>query len=155
MKYNELSLKAHKQKNRVGRGIAAGQGKTAGRGTKGYGSRTGSSRRPGFEGGQNPIMQRLPKMRGFRSIKTASETVQVADLAKIKGSIDNFTLFEAGLTSSPYVNVKLIGNDALTTKHAVRVQSASQAAIDSVTKAGGSFVVTDRIAEEAKPKPEA
>lgn len=155
MKYNQLSLSAHRRKNRVGRGIAAGQGKTAGRGTKGYGSRTGSSRRPGFEGGQNPIMQRLPKMRGFRSNKAANETVQVSDLAKLKGSVDNFSLFEAGLTSSPYVSVKLIGNDPLTTKHSVRVQSASRAAIESVTKAGGSFVATDRVAEVAKSKPEA
>lgn len=155
MKYNQLSLSAHRRKNRVGRGIAAGQGKTAGRGTKGYGSRTGSSRRPGFEGGQNPIMQRLPKMRGFRSNKTANETVQVSDLAKLKGSVDNFSLFEAGLTSSPHVNVKLIGNDALTTKHSVRLQAASKAAIDSVTKAGGSFVATDRVAEIAKAKSDA
>ena len=52
--------------HRVGRGIAAGQGKTAGRGTKGQGSRVGSTRKPGFEGGQNPLMKRLPKVRGFQ-----------------------------------------------------------------------------------------
>ena len=67
MKYNELSPVAGKSRKRVGRGIAAGQGKTAGRGTKGQGARTGSSKRPGFEGGQNPLMQRLPKLAGFKS----------------------------------------------------------------------------------------
>ena len=60
MKYHELTSTSQKSPKRVGRGIAAGQGKTAGRGTKGQGARTGSSKRPGFEGGQNPLMQRLP-----------------------------------------------------------------------------------------------
>ena len=62
MKFNDLVTKANKSSRRVGRGIAAGQGKTAGRGTKGYGSRTGSKARPGFAGGQNPLMQQLPKV---------------------------------------------------------------------------------------------
>ena len=69
MKYNELIVKKNKSSNRVGRGIAAGQGKTAGRGTKGQKSRTGSSKKPGFEGGSNPLIQRLPKLRGFHSHK--------------------------------------------------------------------------------------
>ena len=61
MKYNELTLTADKQPRRVGRGISAGQGKTAGRGTKGQRSRAGSSKKPGFEGGQTPLYRRLPK----------------------------------------------------------------------------------------------
>ncbi len=64
MKFNELNMTAKKSKKRVGRGIAAGHGKTAGRGTKGQNARTGGVR-PGFEGGQNPLMQRFPKLRGF------------------------------------------------------------------------------------------
>jgi large subunit ribosomal protein L15 len=83
MKYNELNLKANKAKTRVGRGIAAGKGKTAGRGTKGQGSRTGSSARPGFEGGQNPLMQRLPKLRGFKSHKTKHENIFTDQLARL------------------------------------------------------------------------
>ena len=58
MQYHELTSVKKKSLKRVGRGIAAGQGKTAGRGTKGQGSRTGSSKRPGFEGGQNPQIGR-------------------------------------------------------------------------------------------------
>src|SRR4051794_1013642 len=108
MKYNELTLTSKKSKSRVGRGIAAGQGKTAGRGTKGQGSRAGSSRRPGFEGGQNPMMQRLPKMRGFRSKAIKNELVNVSELSNLKTLVDNFTLFDAGLVSSPHVNVKLV-----------------------------------------------
>ena len=61
MKYNELEIRPKKLAKRVGRGISAGQGKTAGRGTKGQKSRTGYRKNPGFEGGQNPLMQALPK----------------------------------------------------------------------------------------------
>ncbi len=76
MKFNELTTTHKKSPKRVGRGIAAGQGKTAGRGTKGYGARTGSKARPGFAGGQNPIMQALPKLPGFRSHKVPMESVR-------------------------------------------------------------------------------
>ena len=89
MKYNELQITANKDKKRVGRGIAAGQGKTAGRGTKGQRSRTGSGRKPGFEGGQNPLMQRLPKMRGFRSFRTAASNVYTDQLEALGAKVDN------------------------------------------------------------------
>jgi len=78
MKYHELKLNKNKKGNRVGRGIAAGQGKTAGRGTKGQGSRTGSSAKPGFAGGSNPLMQKLPKLPGFKSHRTPPEVVYTA-----------------------------------------------------------------------------
>ncbi|MEK7603320.1 MAG: 50S ribosomal protein L15, partial [Patescibacteria group bacterium] len=101
MKFNELTTAKKAKSSRVGRGISAGRGKTAGRGTKGQKSRTGSRRRPGFEGGQNPLMQRLPKLRGFRSIKPKAENIFTDQLAQISGStIDNFTVFDAGLISS-------------------------------------------------------
>src|SRR5688572_30339134 len=109
MKYNELTLTAKKSKNQVGRGISAGQGKTAGRGTKGQKSRAGKKRRPGFEGGQNPLMQRLPKLRGFKSPHAKFELVYLSDLKAVKGTVDNFSAHEAGLTSSPHVRVKLVG----------------------------------------------
>ncbi len=80
MKFHELETTAHKSGRRVGRGIAAGRGKTAGRGTKGQKARTGSGRRPGFEGGQNPLMQRLPKLRGFRSNRVPAENVYTGQL---------------------------------------------------------------------------
>src|SRR3954469_24308593 len=109
MKYNELQIESHRRANRVGRGIAAGQGKTAGRGTKGQGSRAGSRRRPGFEGGQNPLMQRMPKLRGFKSHKPASEVVYTGQLDALKAkTVDNAALAEAKLVSNAYVNVKLV-----------------------------------------------
>src|SRR5579863_2024931 len=109
MKYHELSTVQPKSKSRVGRGIAAGQGKTAGRGTKGQKSRTGSSRRPGFEGGQTPLMQHLPKLRGFQSHKMPAEVVYTSQLNSLSAkTIDTSVLAGAGLITSPYVNVKLL-----------------------------------------------
>lgn len=156
MKYSDLKLTAKKSKSRVGRGISAGQGKTAGRGTKGYGSRTGSTRKPGFEGGQNPMMQRLPKMRGFKSHRATVEEVKLSDVAGIKGGIvDNFTLHEAGLVSSPHVFVKLIGTHDLKAKLSVKLQKASKVSVEVVTNAGGSFTAVDRVARpESKKKEE-
>lgn len=152
MKYNELQVNAHRSSRRVGRGIAAGQGKTAGRGTKGQRSRTGKGRRPGFEGGQNPLMMRLPKLPGFRSIRTKAENVYTGQLDQLKGVADNFTLFQAGLTSSPYVNVKLVVKGDVTKKIDVKLQSASANAIAAVQKAGGSFSKTERVARQKKDK---
>lgn len=155
MKYNELNISSVRRKGRVGRGIAAGQGKTAGRGTKGQGSRTGSSRKPGFEGGQNPLMQRLPKIRGFKSIRVKHELVYITDLPKVKGTVDNDSVFKAGLTSSPHVKVKLVGNEKVEGKFAVRLQAASAAAVESVTKAGGTYAQTDQLPRAASAKKEA
>src|SRR5690242_6642008 len=108
MKYNELQLNARHSSKRVGRGISAGQGKTAGRGTKGQKSRTGSGQRPGFEGGQNPLIQRLPKLRGFTSHRQATDTVYTGQINGLSGTIDNFKLAEAGLVANPHTQVKLI-----------------------------------------------
>src|SRR5438309_4811259 len=104
MKYHDLQTKPQKAANRVGRGISAGRGKTAGRGTKGQGARTGSKARPGFSGGQNPLMQKLPKLPGFRSHRTPMETVSTGDLNVLKAkTITTEVLAKAGLISSPYV----------------------------------------------------
>ena len=145
MKYNELKVAAKGSPKRVGRGISAGQGKTAGRGTKGQRSRTGSSKKPGFMGGQLPLMQRLPKLPGFKSIRVPAETVYTGQLDGIKGTVDNVTLAEAGITSSPYVRVKLLVKGEVTKKVDVKVQLASVAAIALVQTAGGTFNVTPQI----------
>jgi len=147
MKYNDLKTAKQKSLKRVGRGIAAGQGKTAGRGTKGQNSRTGSSRRPGFEGGQNPLMQRLPKLRGFTSHRVAPETVYTGQLEGLKGkTVDSAILAEAGLISSEFVNVKLLVNGELKSAKTVSLQAASAGAIEAVEKAGGSVKIVERSA---------
>lgn len=156
MKYHELTISKHKSAKRVGRGIAAGQGKTAGRGTKGQKSRTGSSRKPGFEGGQTPLMQRLPKLRGFKSHKPKVENVYTGQLNGLKAkTIDNFTLAEAGLTSSPHVVVKLLAKGELARAITVKLQAASESAITAAQKAGGTFEQTARVARPASTKKQA
>jgi large subunit ribosomal protein L15 len=152
MKYNELQVKSKGSPKRVGRGIAAGQGKTAGRGTKGQRSRTGSSRKPGFTGGQLPLMQRLPKLPGFRSIRVPMENVYTGQLDAIKGTVDNFSLTEAGITSSPYVRVKLVVKGEVTKKADVKLQAASASAIAAVQKAGGTFTETPQVKRQKLEK---
>lgn len=155
MKYNELQVTASKNSRRVGRGISAGQGKTAGRGTKGQGARTGKGRRPGFEGGQNRLMKRLPKMPGFRSIRVKAENIYTGQLDQFAGTVDNFTVFEAGLTSSPYVRVKLVAKGDVTKKVTVKLQGASETALAQVQKAGGSFEAIAQVKRQKQEKPEA
>lgn len=145
MKYHELNVQGKKSNKRVGRGISAGQGKTAGRGTKGQRSRTGSSKKPGFAGGQLPLMQRLPKLPGFRSIRIPMETVYTGQLDAIKGTVDNFSLAEARITSSPYVRVKLVVKGDVTKNVDVKIQAASASAIAAVQKAGGTFTITEQV----------
>lgn len=152
MKYNELNLTSNKNAKRVGRGIAAGQGKTAGRGTKGQKSRTGYSRRPGFEGGQNPLMQRFPKLRGFTSHRVKAEVVYTGQFDAVGTNIDNHSLAEANLVSSPFVNVKVVVKGDVAKKHTVALQNASVAAIKAIEKAGGAFTQTDRIGRKPSKK---
>src|SRR5580692_4666053 len=109
MKYNELAISNHSSTKRVGRGIASGKGKTAGRGTKGQMARTGSTKRPGFAGGQNPLMQQLPKLPGFRSHRTKSELIYTDQLnAFTIKTVSNESLAKDGLVSNEFTAVKLL-----------------------------------------------
>ncbi len=143
MKFHELNVEKKKSKTRVGRGISAGKGKTAGRGTKGQKSRTGKKLRPGFEGGQNPLMRSIPKLKGFKSSRAKSQVVYTENLALVKGkSIDNFSLFEAGLIGDPYHATKIITRGAVAKAYDIKVQGASKSAVVEIEKAGGSFSAT-------------
>jgi large subunit ribosomal protein L15 len=143
MKPHELEVSAHKTRKRVGRGIAAGQGKTAGRGTKGQKSRTGKKIRATFMGGQGPLMQRIPKHRGFKSIRVPAQVVYTDQLDALAGkTADNGSLYEAGLITTPYHSVKIILRDELKGKVTVRVQAASKGAVEAIAKAGGIFEKT-------------
>lgn len=153
MKYNQLKTKPHKQSKRLGRGISAGQGKTAGRGTKGQKARAGSSKKPGFAGGQNPLMQQLPKLPGFKSPRKKMENVFTEQLEKIKKTkIGAEELAAAGLISNPHVNVKLLFKGEITKKIDVNLPSASSNAINAIEQAGGSFTKTSRIPRSSKNK---
>ncbi len=140
MKYNELNVIANNSRKRVGRGIAAGQGKTAGRGTKGQKSRTGHSKMPaGFMGGQRAIMQAIPKMKGFKSLHAKAQVVYTDTLDTLKGKVDNFKLAEANLIANPYASVKVITRGEIKNKIDLETQFASKTAIEAIKKAGGSF----------------
>ena len=140
MKYNDLQVNKNTRPSRKGRGIAAGQGKTAGRGTKGQKSRAGHHKMPlGFMGGQRAIMQAVPKLKGFKSFHEKAEVVYTDCLNELKGKVDNYTLAEAKLISSPYVKVKIITRGELTAKIELETQFASKTAVDAIKKAGGSF----------------
>lgn len=153
MKYNELNIDAARRPKRVGRGIAAGQGKTAGRGTKGQKARTGSSRKPGFEGGQNPLMQRLPKLRGFRSVAKPVYEVTTGQLNEVSSkTIDNAALAEAKLVPNAFVKVKLIVKGELKSAKDVKLQAASAGAVAALKDAKGSF---DKVAQQPRPKKQA
>ena len=143
MKYNELQVTANKDKKRVGRGIAAGQGKTAGRGTKGQGSRTGKKLGPMFAGGSRTLVTAIPKARGFKSKRTPAQVVYLDHLNAFKGkTADNFTLFEAGLIATPFHTVKIIARGELNEKVTLNVQGASKSVQEAVAKAGGVFTKT-------------
>jgi large subunit ribosomal protein L15 len=140
MKYHELNVTASKNKKRVGRGISAGGGKTAGRGTKGQGSRTGKKLGAMFMGGQRALVQAIPKARGFKSLRTPAQIVYLDHLNAFKGKMaDNTTLFEEGYISTPYHTVKVIARGELTEKVTLRVQGASKSVQAAITKAGGTF----------------
>lgn len=143
MKYHELQATTNKDKKRVGRGISAGQGKTAGRGTKGQGARSGKSLKPMFQGGQRALVQAVPKARGFKSLRTPAQVVYLDRLAEFDGKVaDNFSLFEAGLIATPFHAVKVIARGELNAKVTLNVQGASKSVQAAITKAGGSFTKT-------------
>lgn len=144
MKFNELNVSSHKSRTRVGRGISAGKGKTAGRGTKGQKSRTGHGKKEGFEGGQTPVVMRLPKLRGFRSLTPKAETVYTGQLSDVKGDVTNQSLFDAGLISTPFGRVKVVLRGEVKKAVSVSLQGASATAIEAIQKAGGSFKKIDR-----------
>jgi large subunit ribosomal protein L15 len=132
-KYNELDVSANKDRKRVGRGIAAGQGKTAGRGTKGQNSRTGKKLRANFAGGQRPLVAAAPKARGFKSLRTPAQVVYLDTLNTYKGKVvDNPGLFEQGYVSTPFHSVKIISRGELTAALTVKVPGASKSAQEAI-----------------------
>ena len=113
---NNISLdKKNKDRKRVGRGAGSGFGKTAGRGHKGQKSRSGGSIRPGFEGGQMPLQQRLPKF-GFTSrVSKTSESVNIREVIELK-KIDLETLQKLGIIKKSTKKVKIFGEGKLKSK---------------------------------------
>lgn len=126
-----------KARKRLGRGVASGLGKTAGRGHKGQHARAGLSHKPGFEGGQMPLQRRLPKF-GFVSRKAlVSAEVRLSELNKLEGEIDLFALRAANVISGAIEHVKVFLSgkiDKAITLRGLKVTKGAQAAIEA---AGG------------------
>jgi len=145
MKLNELSPAqgSRKAPRRLGRGVGSGRGKTAGRGTKGYNSRSGGGVRPGYEGGQMPLHRRLPK-RGFANIfRKNIAVINVRDLAKFdKDSVvDAAALVAAGLVKGQKDGIKLLGHGEIKHSLEVQVNQISKSAREKIEAAGGKVEV--------------
>jgi large subunit ribosomal protein L15 len=147
MKLNDLRPNpgATKKRKRVGRGIAAGQGKTAGRGTKGTGARSGGGKAPFFEGGQLPLVRRLPFKRGFNNIfRIEYQEVNVDELEarfEKKATVTPQALAEAGIIRDADRPVKVLGRGDVTKALTVHAHAFTKSAREKIANAGGS--VTD------------
>ena len=145
MKLHELAPAegSRKVRNRVGRGLGSGNGKTAGRGMKGQNSRAGGGVRTGFEGGQMPIYRRLPK-RGFKNVwaKTYAE-VNVETLNRFEDGepVDPVALVERGILKNVQAGIRVLGNGELTKKLTVRANGFTKSAEQKITAAGGKVEV--------------
>ncbi len=132
---------SRKKRKRLGRGPGSGHGKTAGRGHKGYKSRSGSGVKPGFEGGQMPLQRRLPKV-GFTNPCRKVYTVVSLDQLNTFDAGSEVTvdrIIEAGFARRGEL-VKILANGVLDKALTVKVDKASKGAISSIETAGGSFV---------------
>ena len=140
---DEMNLrrpKGQKTKKILGRGLGSGHGKTAGRGTKGAGSRSGGSTRLGFEGGQMPLFRRIAR-RGFSNqpFKTVYQVVNVGDLNRFADgeTVTAASLRERGLARKRDVPVKVLGDGELTRRLVVDVAKVSAAARAKIAALGG------------------
>ena len=136
---------ARHSKKRLGRGIGSGLGKTSGRGTKGQNSRSGGGVRPGFEGGQLPLFQRLPK-RGFHNHTRVEYTVvnvgQLNELFEDGATVDAQSLITIGLVKDlANGGIKVLGNGELTKKLTIKANKFSESAKKAIEAAGGSVEV--------------
>lgn len=134
-----------KKRHRVGRGQASGWGCTAGRGDKGAKSRSGYSRRAGFEGGQMPLIRRIPKS-GFTNapFKKHVNIINVGDLEAIGSNITREALIKLGILPTKQDYIKLLSMGELKSAVTITVDMASKKAIEKVEKAGGKVIINER-----------
>ena len=144
MKLNSLTPVPGSTKNRkrVGRGHGSGLGKSAGRGDKGAGQRSGFKRRPWFEGGQMPLARRLPR-RGFTNIfKKEFQIVNLNVLGDLGiEKIDAQIMFQKGLVRSALKPIKILGDGELNVKLEITASAFSTSAKEKIEKAGGTATV--------------
>jgi large subunit ribosomal protein L15 len=138
-------------RRRVGRGPGSGLGKTSGRGHKGWGQRSGTSRRPGYEGGQMPIYRRVPK-RGFTNARFHTEytvlNVELLNGFEDGATVDLEAVLARGLTRKSADLFKVLGDGKLERKLIVRAQKFSKSAAEKIQAAGGTVVLLDERGRE-------
>ncbi len=133
-----------KKRKRVGRGISAGQGKTAGRGTKGQGARSGGGKGPYFEGGQLPLVRRLPFKRGFTNINKIYYTpVNLGSMVNFEAGtdVDPEVLAGVGLLKSADHPVVILGDGDISVALNIKAHRFSSSAKEKIEAAGGSVTV--------------
>jgi large subunit ribosomal protein L15 len=146
MNLNDVHHGIHKNKarKRIGRGLGSGQGKTAGRGSKGQGSRSGSSTSPLFEGGQMPLVRRIPK-RGFTN--QFADTAAIVNLGVLEkhfqsgDEVSAAALRGKGLLRGSYDVLRVLGDGELTKSLKIAAHHFSRSAVEKIEKAGGQAVV--------------
>ncbi len=146
MKLNELSPAPNSKKavRRLGRGTGSGLGKTSGKGQKGQNSRSGGGVRPGFEGGQMPLLRRLPKMGFTNHFRREYTTINVSALEKYENGtvVDINLLKKDGLINKVNAaGLKVLGDGSLTKNLTVRANKFTESAIQKIKQAGGSIEV--------------
>ncbi|MFL6518225.1 MAG: 50S ribosomal protein L15 [Bacillus sp. (in: firmicutes)] len=145
MKLHELKPAegSRKERKRLGRGIGSGQGKTAGKGTKGQNARSGGGVRLGFEGGQTPLYRRLPK-RGFTNINRKEYTIVNLDALNrfVEGTeVTPELLIETGVVSNEKAGIKILAKGNVEKKLTVKAHKFSSAAKEAIEAAGGNTEV--------------
>jgi len=136
----------HKKRRRIGRGPGSGHGKTSGRGHKGQGARNGFSMSPAFQGGQMPLVRRIPKY-GFNNRFRKDVAIinlcdlECADVIQSGGEVTPEILKDTGLVKGEYDQLKILGNGELTKKLKVSAHKFSQSAKDAIEKVGGEVII--------------
>ncbi|HUA64804.1 MAG TPA: 50S ribosomal protein L15 [Alphaproteobacteria bacterium] len=145
---------AKHRRKRLGQGESSGHGKTSGRGGKGQTARSGSSIRIGFEGGQMPLIRRIPK-RGFNNARFTTQylPVNVGDLNKFEdgATVDEAALRAIGLANGRAAGIKILGNGELSKKLTVTVSAFSASAKSKIEAKGGSCALITRGTAATKP----
>ncbi len=148
MNIGELKAGSKPKKKRVGRGPGSGLGKTSGRGHKGYGQRSGSTKRPWFEGGQMPLQRRIPK-RGFHPLnRKVFQLVKISSLERYDAgsTVTPETMKESGLVKKADQPIKILGDGELTKQLTVQADKFTKSAKEKISHAGGDAQIRSQSA---------
>lgn len=144
---HKLKNSQKKNRKRVGRGDSSGLGRTCGRGEKGQKSRSGSTIRPHFEGGQMPLFRRIPHAKGFKSRNHKNFILvnisQLNDTFKSEEEVSPNSIIEKGLAKQLNLDIKILGNGTIDKKLKVHAHAFSKSAQEKIQNAGGECIIID------------